>query len=188
MTTPFEPVGDQPRWKLIYGLISGAPVGTLITYEELGDVTGSDFTTNRGGLAKAVKVFERTEQRTLICVTNAGYRVAAASEHEGLARGRQRRSRRQIDRAVSLAANVRKDELEPEQAKRLEAMETTLRAHSDMLRRITSRVDRQESGLRDVRRRTSETTAEQNDRLDRLEALLKRAGIAEGSESTGVKP
>lgn len=184
MTTPFEPVGDQPRWKLIYGLISGAPVGTLITYEELSDATSSDFTANRSGLAKAVKVFERAEQRTLICVTNAGYRVAAATEHEGLARNRQRRSRRQIDRAVSLAANVRKDELEPEQAKRLEAMEATLRAHSDMLRRISSRVDRQEKGLRDVRRHASEVGAEQSERLDRLEALLKRAGIADDTQTS----
>jgi len=184
MTAPFEPVGAQPRWKLIYELVSGAPVGTLVTYEELSDATNSDFTANRSGLAKAVKTLERNEQRTLICVTNVGYRIAAASEHEGLARNRQRRSRRQIDRAVSLAANVRKDELEPEQAKRLEAMETTLRSHADMLRRINGRVERQEQGLRDVRRRTSETNAEQNERLDRLEALLKRAGIADTTSPT----
>lgn len=187
MTAPFEVVGAEPRWQIIYKLAAGQPVGATITYQQLTAALGVNFTENRGGLAKAVKVLERTEQRTLVCVTNIGYRIAAATEHEGLARNRQRRSRRQIDRAVSLAANVHKDELDPEQAKRLEAMETTLRAHSDMLRRITSRVDRQESGLRDVRRRTSETTAEQNDRLDRLEALLKRAGIADGSESTEAK-
>lgn len=182
MTAPFEVVGAEPRWQIIYKLAAGQPVGATITYEQLSDACGTDFTSNRSGLAKAVKSLEKDECRTLVCVANIGYRVAAATEHEDLARSRQRRSRRQIDRAVSLAANVRKDELSPEQAKRLESMETTLRAHSDMLRRITSRVDRQEAGLRDVRRRTNANTAEQNERIDRLEALLKRAGITTDTE------
>lgn len=182
MTAPFETAGAEPRWQIIYKLAAGQPVGATITYEQLSGACGTDFTSNRTGFAKAVKVLEREEHRTLVCITNIGYRVAAASEHEGLARNRQRRSRRQIDRAVSLVANVHKDELDPEQAKRLEAMETTLRAHSDMLRRISTRVDRQESGLRDVRRRTSATTAEQNERLDRLESLLKRHGITADPE------
>lgn len=179
MANSFTTTAERPQWQSIYQLATGKPVGALITYEQLDEATGTDFRANRSALAKAVKALEENDRRTLACVVNEGYRIAAATDHEGLARNRHHRSRRQIARAVSLATNVHKDELDPEQTRRLESMETTLRAHADMLRRMGSRVERQEATLRDVRRRTSETTAGQNERIERLEALIARAGLAE---------
>lgn len=177
MTAFFETAGEQPRWQAIFHLATGKPVGEMLTYEQLDDAIGADFRAHRDGLYKAIRVLEQAERRTLVCVANVGYRVAAATEHESLARGRQRRSRRQIERAVSIASNVRRDELDPEQARRMEGYEMTLRSHADMLRRMGARVDRQEASLRDVRRRTSQTVAEQNERIERLEALMERTGI-----------
>lgn len=181
MRSPFEPVGEKARWEPVYALFKGRSVGDLITYEQLTKATGVDFKINRHGLSKAVRLLEEREQRTIVCVRNQGYAIAPASAHETLAKARRKRAKTQIKRAVSLATNVKKAELTPEQLKRLEDTEVTLRAHSDMLGRVERRVERQELTLKAVRRDTKAATAsnaELTERMQRLEALALRAGFA----------
>lgn len=174
MTTPFTPVGDLPRWEIIYGLFTRQPVGTIITYAQLTEALGAEFETNRSGLDKAMKLLEEKEKRTLVCVRGSGYAIAPASAHLGLIKDRKRRAKKQVSRAISLATNVRKEELSPEAAKKIGEMELTLRAHRDMLSRMDRRLSRQEESLREVRRETKTTSANMEDRMSRLEELVRR--------------
>lgn len=185
MTTPFTPAGDLPRWEIIYNLFTGLPVGTLITYNHLSEALGGDFLTNRGGLDKATKVLEEKEKRTVTCVRGSGYVVAPATAHEILVKGRKKRAKKQVNRAISLASNVRKDELSPEAAKRLEETEMTLRAHADMLSRMDRRLGRQEATLKEVRRETKTDAAKMDDRMSRLEEMVGRiTGAVTGETRT----
>lgn len=178
-TASFEPVGAEARWRSVYQLAAGQPVDTILTYEQLDKATGSDIREQRDPVAKAARMLERDQRRTLVVVRNQGYRIAAADEHEGLARKRQRRARKQVSTGLSILRGTRRSELEPEAAKRIDAYELTLSAHEDMLRRLDRRVQRQEEGLRDVRRRSNETDADHDERIARLEALMQRSGLSD---------
>jgi hypothetical protein len=175
--TMFEPAGAEARWRSVYQLASGQPVGTLITYEQLDEATGSDVRAHRDPIFKASRVLEREDRRTLVVEKNRGYRIAAANEHEGLARKRQRRAWRQAKTGLSILRGTRRDELDSDAVRRLDQYENTLSSHEDMLRRLGRRVQRQEDGLRDVRRQSSETAADHDERLARLETLIQRAGL-----------
>ena len=174
MAAPFTPAGDLPRWEIIYGLFTRQPVGTIITYDRLTEALGVPFETNRSGLDKAIKILEEEERRTVTCVRGRGYVVAPASAHLTLIKDRKKRAKKQVGRAISLATNVRKDELAPDVAKRLEEQELTLRAHADMLSRMEKRQTRQEQTLKDVRREVKGTAAEMDDRVSKLEEMVSR--------------
>lgn len=175
----FEPAGEEARWRSVYTLATGKPVDTVLTYEQLDEATGSDIRAHRDPVMKASRVLEREQRRTLVVVRNQGYRIAAANEHEGLARKRNRRAGRQLKTGLSILRGTRRDELSPDAAKRIDALELTYSAHADMLRRLERRVQRQEEGLRDVRRKSSATDANHDERLTRLEALMQRAGLTD---------
>lgn len=177
--TMFEPAGAEARWRSVYTLAKGKPVGTILTYGQLDEATGSDIRAQRDPVTKAARMLERDQRRTLVVVRNQGYRIAAADEHEGLARKRNRRARKQIATGRSILQGTRREELTPDAAKRIDALALTYSAHEDMLRRLERRAQRQEEGLQDVRRRTSATAADHDERLSRLEALMRRAGIAD---------
>lgn len=179
--TMFEPVGAEARWRSVYALASGQPVGVLLTYEQLDEATGSAIREHRDPIIKAARALEREQRRTLVVVKNQGYRIAAAEEHEGLARRRQRRARRQVSTGLSILRGTRRDELAPDAVRRLDAYELTLSAHEDMLRRLDRRVQRQEERLRAVRHENSATSADHDERIARLEALMQRAGVVSAS-------
>lgn len=174
MTAPFTPAGDLPRWEIIFNLFHGLPVGTLITYQQLTDALGVEFETNRSGLDKAIRVLEEDDKRTVTCVRGRGYVVAPAAAHLALVKERKKRAKKQVGRAISLATNVRKDELSPELAKKLGEQELTLRAHADMLSRMDKRVTRQETALKEVRREVKGTSADMDDRMSKLEEMVSR--------------
>ena len=42
--SPFAPIGEQARWRIVYDRLKSAAVGDVVTYDELGlrPLTGSD--------------------------------------------------------------------------------------------------------------------------------------------------
>lgn len=178
MTDYFTPRGDVAEWRLIYDAARQLDTGDTLTYEDLDALLGRDLKGDRNPIYRAMRELETADQRTLTCVTNVGYRVAAANEHEGLAKHHHKKSRRQIRKAVSKAASANRADLTQDERQRIDAMEMTLRRHADMIRRLDVRDQERAAEIRQLRREKNEDVAELSDKVDRLTDLLARHGIS----------
>lgn len=174
---PFEPKGDLPEWQLIYQRVSTLDEGTVLTYDDLDEVLGRDFRGDRSPIYRCIGELEKVDHRTLAVVRGSGYRIAAANEHERLAVGHHRRSRKQMRKAVSKAASADRSKLTPEERKRIDGLEMSLRQHADMIRRLEARDEQRQAEIKALRRDTSADVAEISERVDRLTALLERHGV-----------
>lgn len=169
MATPFTPKGEKALWRNVYDHAALLAPGDIITYTQLTTMLGYDPSEpgrSRSPIYTASRRLLKDHNRTLIVQQGSGYRVARASEHEGLARAGQRSARRKIGRAVDVSTYVDVTELTAEQRKSLDAVALVLRAQNAMLQRHDTRIGVVE---KDVQR--------QDDRLAALEAALARQGI-----------
>jgi hypothetical protein len=101
MNAKFAPKGDKPEWQLVYdALLGDADFGTTITFEQLDEVLGREFVTNRAPLYRARDELGDRRKRWLVPVPGVGYRVTEADEHVRVAHDHKRKSRRQLGMAV----------------------------------------------------------------------------------------
>lgn len=173
----FEVKGDQAEWRLIYAKVLALNVDDVIKYSDLDDVLGREFRHDRSPIYRVIAELEKTNARTLANVRGVGYRVAAASEHEGLARAHHQRSRRQMRKAVNKAASADRSVLTPDQRKRIDGLEMSLRQHAQMIRRLEQRDEQRKAEIKALRRDTNADVAELSERVDRLADLLERHGV-----------
>lgn len=171
---PFAPLGDRPRWETIYALLDGKPPGTVVTYQQMGAaLDGFDKDRDRGAIAKASTRLLTDTQRATEAVPNVGYRIVSADEHLRLASRKQTEARRKIKRGRRFLLHFHRDEVSTEVAARVDAMQATMARHEDMLRRLDARTQRTDTLLAFTETRAADTA----DKVARLEAALRRAGI-----------
>lgn len=173
----FEIKGDQAEWRIIYAKALTLNVDDVLTYEDLNDLLDREFLISRSPIYRAITELEKVDSRTLANVKGVGFRVAAANEHEGLARVHHKRSRRQLRKAVGKAASADRSALTPEERKRIDGLELSLRQHSQMIRRLEQRDEHRAAEIKALRREKNSDVAELSERVDRLAELLNRHGI-----------
>ena len=175
---PFTPKGDVAEWEMIYAEVRTLHPGEEISYERLSELLGGDFkTTSRAPMERAIKQLQLRDSRTLVNVRGKGYRMAAAAEHEDLARVHARKSRRQLGKSITVLRSADRTQLSADQANRLDAMESVLTRHDEMLDRLTRRDAERHQQLKDLRRQTSGEMAIMSDKLDLVLGVLKRNGM-----------
>lgn len=181
---PFEPVGSEAQWRMVYKAISALGVNDVITYEQLGEALGRDFLEDRAPIYRAMQELEREDKRTLTNVRNVGYRVAEPGEHEGLAKGHVRRSRRQLNKAKGRVDSADRNGLDAETRRRLDDMGVHLAQVGRAVTKLNRKVSEHDEALKDVRekakadRRTVKAdVAVLDDRVARLEAMLEKHGM-----------
>jgi hypothetical protein len=171
VTQLFTASGDAPKWQPVYDAARAAEPGELLSYELLARLIGVDVrTTNRYPIDAAKRHLERDSHRTLVAVVNEGYRVSEAREHAGLARWHQRKSRRQITKALSKASSADRTKLAIDQLHQLDALELHLMRQAEFLRRTAARVDAVEI----VQSTQVARSIEQDERIAALEQRLER--------------
>jgi hypothetical protein len=173
----FRPKGEVAEWRLLYDEFRKHDAGDVVSYERMSEVLGRDFRLSRVPVQRAMRELETADHRTLVCERGTGYRIAAAAEHEHLARVHSRRSRRQLGKAAAKARSANRAELTAEQARRLDDMEMHFSEHAGMLSRLDNRDRQREAELRALRRDTSADIAAIDDRLSRVTELLERHGF-----------
>lgn len=177
---PFEPVGDQARWRTVYDLLTAAPMNGVITYVQLGDALGlhpdDDRHIIQQAVRRAAREHEELDKRALDVIPNKGYRVVEPREHIGLARRQQKRSSKALQRGYSKAVNVDLNGVEPQVRAALEMVGRAFALQMDFNRRFDVRQSRLEQAVRDIadaqhteRKRTDEEVAALRERLARLE-------------------
>ena len=162
----FTPINEVSRRQQLVDLIADAHPGTVIGYDELGELFGIE---DRNAIQRAVNgaksSVEKNTKRALEAVPNKGYRVVDASEHYGLAIHHQRKGRKQLRRAMSKVNNVELGELTQDQRTVVIAARVALAAQADFERRADLKyANRQE---------TERHMKEQSEKVDRSESEVK---------------
>lgn len=177
----FETVGAKSRRLMLIDLVAGTEPGTLIRYEELGDLFGLDSRMDiQGAVNGAKRSVEANTKKSLVAVKNEGYRVALPDEHHSLAVKHQRKGRNQIKRAMSKVQNVNLAALTQDQRTVVIAAQVALAAQADFERRADIRYAKRAemeafmSEQSTVNHRSDERLREMQERMERLEKKLAK--------------
>lgn len=178
---PFQPIGEQARWRIIYDILRDIPVDSVVTYEQLGDALNLDPDKERHAIQMAMRratsELENENNRTTDSVPNEGYRVVTAGEHLALARRHQKKAGRSLARGHSKAVHVDLSSVEDPEVRR--ALELTAQAFSlqlDFNRRFAVRQSQLEKAVQEIaetqganKQRSDEEVARLRERIERLE-------------------
>jgi hypothetical protein len=178
--SPFEPVGERARWRVIYDLLREAPTDSVVSYKELGDALGLDPDKQRHSIQMAIRraaaEHENEDNRAVDVVPNEGYRVVAASEHLTLARRHQKKAGKALARGHSKAVHVDLAGVDPEIRKALEVTAQAFSLQMDFNRRFAVRQSQLEKAVREItdtqvadRKRTDDEVARLRERVELLE-------------------
>lgn len=176
----FETKADRPQWAIIYDRLASMQIGETIKYDELtGLLPDATIETIRGAFYTAVRHIEDDMQRTFDNVRTVGYRMVDAPEHERLARSQHKKAKRRLKSAFRKARSADRSRLDPDQRRRLDAIEDHLGRQQDMIRRLDARVTAVETEVKSTKRQQKQDAAAVSERLDKLAALLERHGITD---------
>jgi hypothetical protein len=171
---PFLPTGEQAEWKVIYDHLRAQQPGYVVTFEKLDELLGRSFKNGRGPIYRAQQELEENYSRTLSSVRGQGYRVAQAEEHLTIGLNHSRRARKQLKRGVEVVEAADHSKLTPSMIDRAEAASYTMSKVMEFLGKMAKQVDDNTVAIA----KTSEVQEKADDRITKLEELLKRRGIS----------
>ena len=102
-STPFQPKGAVPEWRLIYdNLLLTADFGDIVSFENLDRALGRSFRRNRSPIYRARREMAEMRSRWIEAVPRIGYQVIEARDHMHAAQARKRRARGQLRQMVTI--------------------------------------------------------------------------------------
>lgn len=173
--SPFKPLGDTARWRVIYALLTKRNIDDVLTYDEMGLALDLDPVEDKHTLQvtmrRAAKELEQVDKRATEAVPNIGYRIVEPVEHLRLAKGHEKRATRQLVRGRSKVVNVDLSNVDPEIRKAFQIM--ALRADQTLavVRQHDVTIRRQQEALNAVAAKSTKTEEEVAEILDRLKRL-----------------
>lgn len=175
----FDIKGDRAQWRTIFEHIASMNIGDVVIYEQLaGLLPDAPEPSVRSAFRRAVQECELELKRTFANVRGVGYKMAAANEHERLARGHHTRAKRQLKTAKRKAGSADRSLLTREERARIDAVELNLSRQIEMTNRLEARVAKVETDLQTARREQRTDSAQLAERVDKLADLLAKHGIA----------
>jgi hypothetical protein len=181
---PFEPVGDQARWRTVYELLCGLDVNDVITHEQIASALGltlpGDYPKIPQAIRRAAREYEVTNNRVLESVRGTGYRVVAPEEHLTLARYDQQKAVRALARGHSKVVHVDFENMDPATRDAFQVVASGFARQLDINNRSARRQRQMEDSIKAIvadRHRTDEEMAEMRLRLARVERLLAGGGL-----------
>lgn len=174
---PFEPLGDQARWRTVYDVLTGREVGDVVTYADLGAELELDADEDRHAIQMAVRraaqEYLNTHRHALDAVPNEGYRIVEPGEHLVLAKRHQKRASRALAAGHSKAVHVDLTGMDFETRKAFQVVAQAFAIQIDMTRRLDVGQQKLRAAVDSVVQRTERSEseiAELRARLERLEA------------------
>ncbi len=176
----FKTKADRPQWQIVYDRLATMDIDDVVKDADLSELLpDAPEASIRSAFTRAVRQIEDDRKRTFARVRLVGYRMVAANEHEGLARGQHKKAKRSLRRAIRKTQSADRSLLNHEERRRVDAIEENLANQARMIRRLESQVERLDEGLKTARREQRTSAAAVSERLDSLSALLARHGITE---------
>jgi hypothetical protein len=177
---PFEPIGEQARWRTLVDLFAKVDRGAVVTFEDLAEELGLDSVQDRRAIQAAVnqaqKTLSREHDRSLTSVRGVGYRVALPDEHVDLAGRQQRKGRRALQRAQVHVDHVDLSALSDEGRQIVYAAARALAWQQQQIKRLDLRQKDLERVLAGVTTRQERTEAEHGARISELEKRIQELG------------
>jgi hypothetical protein len=187
--SPFEPAGDQARWRILYELLRPIQPDGVLSYEEMAEALSldpvADKTTIQLAIRRAARELERRDKRAIDPVRNVGYRVVQAPEHLDLAERHQRKAKNSLVRSNSKVQNVDYNELDLTSRQAFELVGRALTWQLQQMKHLDLRQRNLEEALESVTKgvhRTETDVAQHDERLAWLERRVKELG-GESSKS-----
>lgn len=199
---PFEPIGDQARWKTVYAVLEGKVIGDVVTYVELGEALELDPDEDRHAIQMAVrraaKEFAEVRRHALDALPNEGYRVVLPAEHLELAQRHQKKSRKALERGHHTVTYVDFNGMDGEVRKAFEVTAQAMGMMLDMSRQLDLKQKRLQEAVDSVVEKSNMSEAqlvELQERMERLERINRRhfgegepgAEEGEGDSSGGAE-
>lgn len=132
--------GVEAQWRTVYRHIHQLPVGSMVDMDYLRKLLpAAPESSLRAAFHRAMKEMENVDHRSFVTEWGVGYRVAAATEHAGLARRQQVFARRRIDTGLRKAASANLSELTPDERRQLALTEDHLRRSRSFLKQLERR-------------------------------------------------
>lgn len=114
--------------------------GTLYSKSELTAVLGKPFDAYRTAIYSVIGRMERNDQRTLVCVTGVGYRVAHPSETATIAARRRKRAKGQITKGLRTVKGTDVSFLTQQERQELTSVMSGMAALEKDMKRIEKRI------------------------------------------------
>lgn len=174
--SPFEPLGDAARWRIVYEYFARGAVEDTVTYDELAAALDLDPVKDRHTIQMAARRAARelleVDKRAAEAVTNTGYRIVAASDQLRLARGKQKRAEVQVKGGQSLATNVDFNGMEPAIRQTFEVVAQAFRFQAEMMKQLDVRQRKLEDAVESMRTEAKSDGADLRRRLAEAEAAI----------------
>lgn len=177
--SPFQPAGEQARWKTLYARLLTMSVGDTLTYAQMAELLDlhprNDRHTLQMSMRRAAKEYLEEHSRAVEADRGVGYVVVEPGEHLRLAKKHGTRARVQLEMAYSKIIHVDMTDMDAETRKAFEMVgmgfahqleinrrqEKTNKAFAKALETASTSVERTQDELEAVK-----------DRMARLEAKL----------------
>ena len=156
----FVTKADKAQWRFLYDNVKGSNPGEMFTFEKMSAITGFDRKTNRGFVPRANKELLKKHNKMLINVRKEGYKMAPATRQLEHAANRKLRGKRQLDKGLLEAMNIRKEDLS-----------------FDEKQRMTHLVNHIQISLRSVRKRNLDTIKHQEQVIQKQKSGLSQLDI-----------
>ena len=170
--TGAETVESAPLWQRIYAHMQGMSIGDVLRYDVITELIGPGSRSHFQHLARrAGAEMERRDSRVIEAVPLVGYRIVEPSEQIRLAKSRQRRARRELDKAKSKVVHIDRSGLDETTCALVDVMAAALSAQVDFTRRLDVRQRRLEAAVAAVQSSQERSEADLTDLRARLERL-----------------
>jgi hypothetical protein len=150
---PGQPVGELPRWKLLYEAMAKLKPGDLLSYEEMGELLGLDFLEPRGkqailgGARKAAEELRQHERKVFRIVRGLGYQVAQPGQVIELARRHQARAVAEVEAGHAKIEAIDLAQVDVTTARLIEATAMGFARQALIMRQLDVRQDRLETAM-----------------------------------------
>lgn len=166
--------GIESRKTIVLRHLSAADYGELVPYELLIDaLDGVSLETVQRAVGSAKMTLEHDYRKSAMAVARQGYRIIQPGEHMAAAVGHQVKSRRALQRALSVVENVDMSRLTEGERAAITLGATSLSLQIDYMRRNDLRAARHEKLIEAVTEQSTRSEAE-------ISALKKRLAELEG--------
>lgn len=165
---------SRPKWEIVYGHLQQHQIGDIVTDASLKDLLpGMKMDSIRTAFHRAAKEMLQRNLRAFERVRLVGYKMVESREQGRLALGQHTKAKRRIKAGRDLVVHVDHERLTWDERRRLDLIEDHLSKQQAMMRRLNERQLKAEQRIAV----TEKETLVQDDRLSRVEDLLRRHGI-----------
>lgn len=180
---PFEPIGDQARWRTIYEMFCDAAVGDVVSYSAIAAALDVKLPQEMAKLypaiTRAAREHEVQDDRVIEMVRGRGCRIVEPAEQLRLARVHEKKARKSLARGHSKVVHVDFNGMDPDTRKAFEIVAGAFARQMDINARTARRQAELDEALRKITTQQQHTSGEVSElkaRLARLERRPRPAG------------